>query len=569
MLLPYFTNGCIDSMEGLLFESASTTPFHFINQNELSPDSVGRRGRPPLRRPQRPPRASSTSRRWGSGTCWPPRPPCSRRRPPTRPPPWSARPDRGAPATTARHSTPPGRSTGSPTRSWWCPWPTGRWCGRASMPTSRSWLAPAVAGTTPVPVERGAGGRRSGVVDAGPGRGHRTVAAVPSRPPPCPTSARPTRAISFHVDRVGTPVEVRVSYFPNWQATGAEGPWRVAPNLMVVVPTSHDVTLHLRQVPADYLGQADHRLLSLVAVRGPGRGWRRRAGGRGGADGPPVRPGEGVTVRPLGMFPLSTVLFPEAGPAPARVRGALPGPDGPLPRGRRRVRRGPDHPGLRGRRRRRAGRRRHGGPDRQRGRTRRRPDAGGGHRRPPGPGRPSGWPTTPIRWPLVEDLPDRAGPCPGEVLTSGRGVAPPAAVAAVRAGRRARTAPQPPDLRGPRRRSAGSCATWPPWSPIDLQRLLAADGLEARMGLLADLCDAMSGDVLGLLSEARWDRRARELAGSPDGSRSDPSRSASGDLALDQEGGDAVGQTLGRLLAPRRRPRSGRRRSGSACWRTR
>ena len=26
MLLPYWTNGCIDSMEGLLFESSSTTP---------------------------------------------------------------------------------------------------------------------------------------------------------------------------------------------------------------------------------------------------------------------------------------------------------------------------------------------------------------------------------------------------------------------------------------------------------------------------------------------------------------------------------------------------------------
>ena len=38
MLLPYFTDGCIDSMEGLLFESASTTPFHFIDQNELSPN---------------------------------------------------------------------------------------------------------------------------------------------------------------------------------------------------------------------------------------------------------------------------------------------------------------------------------------------------------------------------------------------------------------------------------------------------------------------------------------------------------------------------------------------------
>ncbi len=36
MLLPYWTNGCIDSMEGLLFESSATTPYHFINQAEMS-----------------------------------------------------------------------------------------------------------------------------------------------------------------------------------------------------------------------------------------------------------------------------------------------------------------------------------------------------------------------------------------------------------------------------------------------------------------------------------------------------------------------------------------------------
>ncbi|MGE0141546.1 MAG: hypothetical protein AB7R77_27420, partial [Ilumatobacteraceae bacterium] len=49
--------------------------------------------------------------------------------------------------------------------------------------------------------------------------------------------------LSFHVDRVGVPVLVKMSYFPNWTAHGAEGPWRIAPNLMVVVPTSQDVTL--------------------------------------------------------------------------------------------------------------------------------------------------------------------------------------------------------------------------------------------------------------------------------------------------------------------------------------
>ncbi|MEJ7585110.1 MAG: hypothetical protein WKF43_13755, partial [Acidimicrobiales bacterium] len=36
MLLPYFTDGCIGSMEGLYFESSTTTPYHFLNQCALS-----------------------------------------------------------------------------------------------------------------------------------------------------------------------------------------------------------------------------------------------------------------------------------------------------------------------------------------------------------------------------------------------------------------------------------------------------------------------------------------------------------------------------------------------------
>ena len=61
-------------------------------------------------------------------------------------------------------------------------------------------------------------------------------------------------SVSFHVSKVGTPVLVKVSYFPNWHASGADGPWRVTPNLMVVVPTSHDVTLTYGRSSADYLG---------------------------------------------------------------------------------------------------------------------------------------------------------------------------------------------------------------------------------------------------------------------------------------------------------------------------
>jgi hypothetical protein len=83
--------------------------------------------------------------------------------------------------------------------------------------------------------------------------------------------------VSFHVSKIGTPVLVKVSYFPNWQATGAEGPWRVAPNLMVVVPTAHDVTMHYGKSRADELGLAATVLgvLALVALAVWPR-WRRR-----------------------------------------------------------------------------------------------------------------------------------------------------------------------------------------------------------------------------------------------------------------------------------------------------
>jgi hypothetical protein len=49
--------------------------------------------------------------------------------------------------------------------------------------------------------------------------------------------------VSFHVDRTGIPVEVRMSYFPWWQATGAQGPWKLDPDELVVIPTSHEVML--------------------------------------------------------------------------------------------------------------------------------------------------------------------------------------------------------------------------------------------------------------------------------------------------------------------------------------
>jgi hypothetical protein len=69
---------------------------------------------------------------------------------------------------------------------------------------------------------------------------------------------------SFDVSRTGVPVLVKVSYFPNWRVSGAEGPWRVTPNQMVVVPTSKTVTLRYERTAVDLLGW----LVTLVGLIG-------------------------------------------------------------------------------------------------------------------------------------------------------------------------------------------------------------------------------------------------------------------------------------------------------------
>lgn len=60
-------------------------------------------------------------------------------------------------------------------------------------------------------------------------------------------------SIAFDVDQVGIPVLVRVSYFPNWNVDGAQGPFRAGPNMMVVVPTDTHVELSYGRSAIDYL----------------------------------------------------------------------------------------------------------------------------------------------------------------------------------------------------------------------------------------------------------------------------------------------------------------------------
>jgi hypothetical protein len=70
--------------------------------------------------------------------------------------------------------------------------------------------------------------------------------------------------ISFDVDRVGVPVLVKMSYFPNWQVSGADGPYRVAPNFMVVVPTDTHVELTYGRTSVEYLSYG----LTLLGIVG-------------------------------------------------------------------------------------------------------------------------------------------------------------------------------------------------------------------------------------------------------------------------------------------------------------
>ncbi len=74
-------------------------------------------------------------------------------------------------------------------------------------------------------------------------------------------------SLSFTVDRVGIPVVVRTSYFPNWEVSGAEGPWRISPNLMVVIPTERDVRLTYGLTGWDWAGRLG-TLAGLVGLAG-------------------------------------------------------------------------------------------------------------------------------------------------------------------------------------------------------------------------------------------------------------------------------------------------------------
>jgi uncharacterized protein len=100
---------------------------------------------------------------------------------------------------------------------------------------------------------------------------------------------------------------------------------------------------------------------------------------------------------------------------------------------------------------------------------------------------------------VVADLPDRSTDCPADVLAGAEGSL-----------RRLRSLlselgdvpalPHSLRIAGNPEHVGWQLCDMAPLAALDLQRLLVADDLEGRMAVLIDLCEAMSGDVIGLLS---------------------------------------------------------------------
>jgi len=81
--------------------------------------------------------------------------------------------------------------------------------------------------------------------------------------------------ISFTTEAVGVPHVVKISYFPNWTATGADGPWRAAPSLMVVVPTGNEVVIEFEDTWAESSGQILTIVGGAALIIGGFVAWRR------------------------------------------------------------------------------------------------------------------------------------------------------------------------------------------------------------------------------------------------------------------------------------------------------
>lgn len=262
MLLPHWTDGCIGSMEGLFFEASGTTPYHFITAAAMSKQSSN-----PVRELRYDDNNAALGVRYlqelgvryymgftpeavREASAQPDLTEIARTGP------WViykvAESDLVTPLTVqpvvvnARVDDESAMSHVGDAKERWLE------IGTSWFQNPNDWMAlPAADG--PDEWQRISVGidfnRRIG----DPAESSRRVDIVVPEEPIIPVTFAPAvvtnvvqgrSSVSFTVDKVGTPILVRTSYFPNWDASGAKGPYRVAPNMMVVVPTTNNVTLN-------------------------------------------------------------------------------------------------------------------------------------------------------------------------------------------------------------------------------------------------------------------------------------------------------------------------------------
>ena len=273
MLLPYWTDGCIGSMEGLYFESSPTTPYHFINASLLSArPSDPQRGLPypgldvaaGVKRLQQwgvryylvfSPAAQTQAERnpdlrmittspyhrecsdaeTSDGTC---------------PTSWHVYEVQHAELVAALADQPAVvTGVGQSQTTGWLDMAVTQYLQPDLYPVPLAASGPPEWERIPVTVDT-----------SNPTRTYGDGTFIPSArrkalPPVQVSDLREGQgSVSFVVDRPGVPVMVKESYFPTWRVKGAEGPYRLAPNMMVVIPTARSVSLTFGRDAADHTG---------------------------------------------------------------------------------------------------------------------------------------------------------------------------------------------------------------------------------------------------------------------------------------------------------------------------
>jgi hypothetical protein len=262
MLLPHWTDGCIGSMEGLYFESSMTTPFHFLNQSVLSENPSRAQRDLPYRSLGEPSGfdvgirqlqlfgvryyLASSEAAIGAARGHPDLAEVAAS------PPWVVFEVADSSVVAPLAQLPVVVEGATVANAVHADRFRSGWLGEAV--TSFNTLG---ASPGPLPAESGP--------DSWP-----RAATLATAPEVAAGEVRVSEVslgrhgLSFRVDRTGEPVLVKVSHFPNWTASGADGPWRVGPNLMAVVPTATEVRLHYGRTAVDWMAW----LLSAAGIAG-------------------------------------------------------------------------------------------------------------------------------------------------------------------------------------------------------------------------------------------------------------------------------------------------------------